>query len=544
MEYLLECLLGLGLFLYGIKIMSEALKKVVGDKMKMIINKATANPFMGILIGFLLTTLIQSSSGTCALVVSLITAGLLNLNAAIFIILGANIGSPTTSIIIGLDITKYAPIIIFVGAIMVFFISDKRFRRIGRAILGFGLMFYGLECLGNALSGVKDTPFFTGLIQSCDKAPILSLLIGFVLTLAVQSSGATIGVIQKLYALPGSTISFKIVIAFILGANIGTIITGFLASLKGSKAAKRVIIYDVLFNVCNAILFMIILIPFANLATYLENHMFGTHTTKMVSYVAMIIKIVGVLIFVWFTKPAIKLLNKVIKVTEDEVLSNPSEKLNNQLVTTSASLALECAKEQIITMNSLVNKMFKKSTSYLLQKNDKYEKDVFSLEDIVDNYNSCLHEYLTKIPSNLNGINSSQEKTFFIDTIKDIERIGDHCTNIIERMKERYDYKLEFTSEAKERLVNMINSLQEMLDCNTESLETFSISKANRVLEIEPQIDAYEKEYRKEFLKEACDSLISRNDQNVVELLSNLERIGDHLTNIAEHIVEGHFNNK
>ena len=145
MEYLLECLLGLGLFLYGIKIMSEALKKVVGDKMKMIINKATANPFMGILIGFLLTTLIQSSSGTCALVVSLITAGLLNLNAAIFIILGANIGSPTTSIIIGLDITKYAPIIIFVGAIMVFFISDKRFRRIGRAILGFGLMFMDLN---------------------------------------------------------------------------------------------------------------------------------------------------------------------------------------------------------------------------------------------------------------------------------------------------------------------------------------------------------------------------------------------------------------
>lgn len=539
METVLLCILGLGLFLVGIKFMSDGLKKIVGDKVKVLINKVVNNPFLAIIIGFVITTIIQSSSGTIALVISLLTAGLLSLESAAFIMLGANIGSATTSIIIGLNITKYSPIIVFIGAFLVFFFSNhKQVRRIGRTILGFGLMFYGLECLSNSLGSLTSSPAFTNALNTMDKNPFLALLVGLVSTSVVQSSGATIGVIQKLYNLNSDVMSLKVVIAFILGANIGTIITGLIASLKGNSDSKRLVVFDYIFNILNCILFMAMIIPVELLFSRIESALFVNYGAGLVSCLTIFIKVVGVLIFGWLTKPLIKLLNKMFKSKANNI-DALDIKLNKELIKTSPTLALEYVYEKIIEMKNLVNLMYNSAIEYLFTRNSKSAETLNLNEEIVDKYYEVLHEYLTMIPSNtINNNKYSSLKIYYLDSIKDLERIADHCVNLIERLDERYEHKLSFNEEAKNNLNSMVENLNKMIVLTFKAIEDENEKMADCALKYEDLIDQNEKYYRQLFIEHQCSSIDDKEDLNIVEILSNFERIGDHLTNISEHIID------
>ena len=315
-------LAGLGLFLFGIDYMGDGLKSYAGDKLKDIIDKYTSSPVKGILIGALVTCLIQSSSGTTALTIGLIRSGLMNLNQAVGIIMGANIGTVITSVLVGLKISKYAVYFIIIGAFVSMFSKNKKTKYLSQIIFGFGCLFYGLDLMGNNLSMISEVPEFTQITEFLMKSPWLGLLGGTILTCAIQSSAATIAIVQQMYG--AGAIGLNIALPFLFGSNIGTTITAVLASIGGSIPAKRAAFFHVLFNVIGSVLFMIVLSPFTMLIQYINS--ISTMSPELQLAVAHgIFNIVTTILFFPFINKIVVIIKKIIPNHSKELQMDLSE---------------------------------------------------------------------------------------------------------------------------------------------------------------------------------------------------------------------------
>lgn len=529
---------GLGIFLFGINLMSNSLKKLAGAKMKMILEKTTNTPIKGILVGFLITTLIQSSSGTTALVVSLITAGLLTLPQAISIIIGANIGTTTTSILIGLDIGKYAAIFILAGAILVFFFKQKKINRSGNAILGFGLLFFGLNLMGDSLSTLTTEPFFENIMSVLSNNRFLSFFTGTFLTGIIQSSSATIGIIQKLYVVENSTLTLSIAIPFMLGANVGTTITGILASLGGSRNSKRAALFHIIFNVTGVIIFLILLNPFISLLQLFENNLIHHTSGTTIAFANVFFNASLALTLGWFIHLFEKLIVKILPyTTEEQRINTPKDKLNKKLIKSSPILAIESARFVICDMAHITLKMFKETKSLILDNNKSAIEEINSYESMLDIYDSNIHDYLTELVSSSLDNYTAHTHAICLDTIRDLERIGDHCTNLKEFIVERIDQKINFNQDSIKNVQKMLELLEFMVTNSINSFVSNDKELAKQVTIIEPEIDALEKSSRKEELNLMATGVIKDSDLHFVDILANLERIGDHANNIAENIL-------
>lgn len=528
---------GIAFFLFGIHIMGESLKNLAGNKLKIIIEKTTNTTLKGILTGAAITILIQSSSGTTAIVVALISAGLMTLPQAVAVIMGANIGTTITSIIIGLNISEYSLVFVAIGALLCFFSKKQQLQETGTAILGFGLLFFGLDMMGTTLKQFAENERVINAFRTLSDNPVLGVGVGTLTAAIIQSSSATIGIVQKLYAETNGNLALHAAIPLLLGSNIGTTITAVLSSLNSSRNAKRAALAHVLFNVTGVVLFLIFLTPYTNLVEFVERKFLSPYSAGTIAFAHVFFNITTTLSLSFFVKQIVWVVQKIIKPSKEEEMISAIDKLNYRLLDQAPVLALENVHFIIVDMSKIVNKMFNLLLSYFKENNGKFPDEIFSLEDIVDNYDNKLHDFVAELSSKDLSEKDTKVQAIAFDTIRDLERIADHIVNLTEFMQARYSYNLQFHPNAIENINHMLKLINSMITDSFLSYEKGDKAAARRVTAIEPQIDELEKKYRKQQLNMLSDGALTNSDMHYVDILSNLERIGDHTNNIAENII-------
>jgi len=532
---------GLGIFLFGIHIMSDSLKLLAGKRLKLIIEKSTKYPIYGILIGILITGLIQSSSGTTALTVGLVRAGLMTLPQAVGIIIGANIGTTITSFLIGLKIKNYALPIIAAGSFLIFFSKTKKWKHLGGSLLGFGMLFYGLGAMESSLKQLVNLPSFINLFVRFGDTPLLGVLVGSIATMAVQSSSATVGLIQSLYATGGIPIIGAIALVF--GSNIGTTITAILASIGGSIASKRAALAHVIFNILGALLFIILIVPYTSLIVFLEKQFLNGEPVEMtISFAHMGFNIVNTLLIMWFVKQLVWIVTKLIPGNDILVQNDMHMMLNPALIKESSTIALEASKKAILSMGDITKKMLDDVITYSFQEQKELLENGIMLEELLDTFDHKIHDYLVKISTNDLTEKESSMQAECVDTIRDLERIGDHCTNLFQFFEQRYESKIQLNDEASLELKVLYFKAQSIITLALNAFDTQDKEIAKQVNHLEDEIDTLVLTYRKRHIKRLNDHTIEESkDSFYVDILSNIERIGDHCNNIAVNVIQDHY---
>ncbi|WP_313893919.1 Na/Pi cotransporter family protein [Psychrobacillus sp.] len=533
-EMLFEFFGGLGIFLFAIKFMGDGLQKAAGDKLRGIIDRYTTNPFMGVLVGIIVTVLIQSSSGTTVITVGLVSAGFMTLRQAIGVIMGANIGTTVTAFIIGFDVGGYALPIMAVGAFLLFFIKKKAVQNIGEVIFGFGGLFLGLELMSGGMEPLRELKSFTDFTLSMSDHSILGVLAGTVLTLIVQSSSATVAILQSLYAENLITLSGALPVLF--GDNIGTTITAILASLGASVAAKRAAATHVLFNVVGTIIFVILLAPFTMYIEWisgvlnLENKMqiAFAHGSFNIANTIIQFPLIGIWAYV---------VTKLIP-GEDVSIEYKPKHLDVHFIEQSPSIAIGQAKEEIIRMGGLSIQGLETTYSYLKTKTKREAEIAYQIEDALNNLDQKITDYLVKISSQPLSDQDSSRHNMLMDTVRDIERIGDHFENILELIEYQEVNRLTLTDDAMQDVSEMFELTISTVKKAIEALDTNSNELAREVAEQENNIDRMERQFRKNHIMRVNEGKCTGQAGIMfVDILSNLERIGDHSVNIADAVL-------
>lgn len=525
-------LAGLGLFLFGIEYMGDGLKGYSGDKMKDIIDRYTSSPFKGILIGAFVTCLIQSSSGTTALAIGLIRSGLMTLEQSIGIIMGANIGTVITSVFVGLKISKYAVYFIIFGAAILMFSKNKKAKYLGQIIFGFGCLFYGLELMGDNLANISKVPEFEQAANYLSQNPWLGLLGGTILTTAVQSSAAVIAIAQQMYG--SGAIGLSIALPFLFGSNIGTTITAVLASFGGTVPAKRAAFFHVLFNVVGSLIFMIILAPFTLLIKWLAS-IIGISPELQLSLAHGIFNLVTTIFFFPLIPAIVKLIKKILPSSKKEINMDLSE-LDQNVVQLFPSHALAIAKSKIIEMGHITIEAVEGIRAYFDNKNSIAKDGVYEMENAINILDKKITEYLVLISHETLNDHDSNDYLANMKTIKDFERIGDLCINIVKYYEAIYDEKEDFSPEAREDLETMMDMVIDMLNHAVKAFDQHNLDDIAYVDDKEADLDYFNKKAKQRHIKRVGRK-VERSalvNSTYVDILANLERMGDHCQNISE----------
>ncbi|WP_071394563.1 Na/Pi cotransporter family protein [Bacillus tuaregi] len=530
---------GLGIFLFGIKYMGDGLQSAAGDRLKSILDRFTTNPFMGVLAGIIVTALIQSSSGTTALTVGLVSAGFMTLRQAIGVIMGANIGTTVTAFIIGIDIGAYALPIIALGAIFLFFFKNRLITALGQVVFGFGALFFGLELMGDGMKPLSSLDAFRELTLSMSDNPILGVVVGTVLTVIVQSSSATIGILQGLFS--EGTISLNAALPVLFGDNIGTTITAIIASIGASISARRAALVHVTFNIIGTIIFVILLVPFTALITNLQN-MLNLNPEMTIAFAHGTFNISNTIIQFPFIALLAWIVTKIIP-GEDEFIDTKPQHLNPTLIEHSPAIALGQAKEELKRMGEFSLSGLEDAFTYLKTNDKKYAENALQYETGINHLDRKITEYLLAISSKSLSNKERDDFSDIADSIRDIERIGDHMENIVELIDYKINKKVLFSEEA-------YGELREMYELTTNTLQTAltaffenNLEMSKDVLSKEEEIDKMERVLRKRHILRLNERLCSGDAGIVfVDIISNLERIADHACNIAEAVISSSAN--
>ena len=525
-------LAGLGLFLFGIEYMGDGLKGYSGDKMKDIIDKYTSSPFKGIVIGAFVTCLIQSSSGTTALAIGLIRSGLMTLEQSIGIIMGANIGTVITSVFVGLKVSQYAVYFIILGAAFLMFSKNKKTKYMGQIIFGFGCLFYGLELMGDNLANISKVPEFTQVANYLSQNPWLGLLGGTLLTTSVQSSAAVIAIAQQMYG--AGAIGLSIALPFLFGSNIGTTITAVLASFGGTVPAKRAAFFHVLFNVVGSLLFMIVLSPFTLLIEWLAGAL-NILPELQLSVAHGIFNVVTTAFFFPLIPAIVKLIKKILPSSKKEINMDLSE-LDQNVVQLFPSHALAIAKNKIIEMGHITIEAVEGIRAYFETKNPLAKDGVYEMENAINTLDSKITEYLVLISHETLNDHDSNDYLANMKTIKDFERIGDLCINIVKYYEAIYDEKEDFSPEAREDLEAMMDMVIDMLNHAVKAFDTHDLDDIVYVDDKEADLDYFNKKAKQRHIKRVGRKIENSAlvNSTYVDILANLERMGDHCQNISE----------
>lgn len=522
---------GLGIFLFGIKFMSEGLQKTAGDRMRSLLAKYTSNPILGVLVGIVVTGLIQSSSGTTVLTIGLINAGLLTLRQAIGIIFGANIGTTVTAFIIGIKIEDYALPIIALGAVFLFFFSKKRFQYIGQVIFGFGALFLGLSTMSSGVKPLQDLQVFTDFIVQMEGIPVLGVLVGTIFTVIVQSSSATIGILQSIA--DEGMISLYGALPVLFGDNIGTTITAVLASIGASVAARRASLVHVIFNVAGTILFMLILPLVHDAVLWLGQ---DVNIRMQIAYAHAMFNITNTLTFLPLIPVLAWIVTKLVpgKMVEIEFRA----KYLDERLLANPSIALGQAKHEIIRMGSVARDMLNDASEYFFNKDEKVANLALQKEQLINELDRKITEYMVKIQQSNLTADESAKASILMQTINDIERIGDHAENIVELAESRISQKVEFSEDAEKDLRDMLQLADHVVSKALHALEHDDEQAAEEVLTSEVELDRMESVFRKAHINRLNQGACSGNSGAIfLDIISNLERIGDHSKNIAQYIL-------
>ena len=521
---------GLGLFLFGMKLMGDGLEMVAGSKLRGMIERLTKNKYMGALVGLVVTAVIQSSSATTVMVVGFVNAGLMNLAQAVGVIMGANIGTTVTGVMIAINLTAIAPIAVLIGVVMISFIKRNSVKHIGQIIAGFGILFMGMKMMSTAMEPLSESEVFTSLMTSFSN-PLLGVLVGLVFTAIIQSSSASVGVLQALGAAGAITLPSAIYVIY--GQNIGTCVTALISSVGTSKTARRTAVVHLMFNVFGAVLFIVIsmLFPFAELVQRIA----PGNVMAQISIVHVIFNIVCTAIMLPLSSLLVKVACKVIPGSDPVKSSNSLAYLDARILSTPPVAVAQLFKE-VDRMGQLAKETLGMAMDALITQDNTKVDQIYENENTINFLNRGIAEYLVKI----NGLDledyDRQALGSMYHVISDMERIGDHSENLCELAQTLKKSKQKFSPWAVEQATEMRNRGEAMLE---EALQMF----ASR--ETQPQMAA-DINRREEIIADATqelkDLLIERLNQGkcsvvagtvFMDMLTNLERIADHCTNIA-----------
>lgn len=539
-QMLFEFFGGLGIFLFGLKFMGDGLQRSAGDNLRSILNKFTSNPFRAILAGMVVTVIIQSSSATTVLTVGLVSAGFMSLKQAIGVVMGANIGTTVTAFIIGINISAYSLPIIAIGSLLLFFTKKELINNMGEIIFGFGALFFGLELMGNGMAPLETLPQFRELMLSLSHNPLLGVSLGTVLTLLVQSSSALIGIIQELYT--QGSITLEAALPMLFGSNIGTTITAILAAIGTSVAARRTSASHVVFNLVGTILVMLVLNPFSNVVRMVGD-LFQLNPAMQLAFAHGLFNVVNVLIQMWFISQIAALVTKIIP-GEEKVVAYDDKRLDFSMVQTSPALALNQAKLEIVEMGEVVKDEFGAVFSYFKTPDEKVREKALQLEEIVNEIDMKLTEYLTVIAREELPAKSSEEHTTMVDITKYLERIGDHSESILKNIKDGAQIDKRYRKENDEKETRLFDEdlvhMFELVELNIQdAIQSFSENRkhlAEKVLVREKEINALEIHLRAKYIERLNAGIGQPSDGILfVDIVSNLERMSDHTVKIAKH---------
>ena len=530
---------GFGLFLFGIKFMGDGLKAYAGDKLRDFIDRYTTKVWMGVLVGIVATILVQSSSASTAITIGFVRAGLMRLDQAVGIILGANIGTTTTAFLVGLKVEKYALYFIFIGAMMLLFSKRKKNAYLGEIVLGFGILFFGLSIMGTALKLLKDIDAFHDLALLMSDSPLLAVTGGAVMTGLIQSSSAMIAIIQKIYESGG--IAFDAVLPFLFGSNIGTTVTAILAAMGGSLAARRAAGVHTLFNILVSIIAMILLVPYYNFIMFITER-FSIEPMMQIAISHIVFNIGGTLLFYPFIKQLVWIIRKVIRGEEQERIEINTNDFDLQLAKSLPSAALEISKRATIKMGEITSECLLE-TRKLFNKEQKASVDTVSqLEDIVNNFDSKITDYLLIISKEGLSEKDTDANSINLQIVKNLERIGDLSMNLAEFYDLVYDSKEDFSPSALEDVNNMYEVTQHMLNRAIRIYAEDDFALTHSISEDESYVDLLEQKARQRHFERmrSSECTTAVGSSVFIDILGTLERIADHADNIARSAFNVH----
>lgn len=534
---------GLGLFFFGMQIMSEGLKKIAGERLKKILHMATKIPIVGILVGAAVTCLIQSSSATTVMVVGFVNAGLLVLKQAISVVMGANIGTTFTAWLVSsmavFKVTHYALPAIGIGFLFKQFGKTRNARFWGQVVMGFGMLFLGLSVMKDAFDPLKKSQHVKDMFIMFSDHPLLGVLVGIVFTVLLQSSSATIAIVQVL-AFNG-LISFPAAIPIILGDNIGTTITAQLAAIGTNITARRTAMSHTLFNVIGVTYMMF----FVYTGWFVQGISFiipGEITAKNIMfYIAVAhsaFNVINTLVFLPFIGTLEKASIYLVPKRKDTVEMGV-QYLEKHLLNT-PTIAIEQAKKETSRMLDLASKSVSSAVKAFFENDKKVLRPIPNYEQAVDTLQSEITAYLVELSQRNLLEEESEELPVLIHNVNDIERIGDHSENIKELCERKVDEKLPFTDEAMASLDLMWKELTDMIMEVKEALEKNDVAFAEKAQRREERINALQEELKKGHVDRLSQGLCNIQSGIIfLDFIDNLEKIADHLTNIAQGIIGG-----
>lgn len=524
---------GLGLFLYGMRIMSDSIEKVAGAKLRGILERLTTNRFTAILVGVFFTAVIQSSSACTVMVVSFVNSGLMTLTQAAGVIFGANIGTTVTALLVSFKLEKAAPVILLVGVLIVMFVKKQKVSQWGEVIIGFGVLFMGLSTMSGAMTGMKDSPAVLHMFASL-KSPLLAVLLGTVLTAVIQSSSVTVS-IMVLLANQG-LMSMDIGMFIILGCNIGACTSALLASLNGKKDAKRAAAIHLIFNVIGTIIVYIIFTLAVDQIVGGLSVLAHGDPGRMVAYAHILIKIFQVIIMMPFIKQIVKLTYVLVHGDDKKIGYRDSYQLKyigEKVVLNPATAVVEVIKE-LDRMGSLANENLNRAMNALITLDQDEISEVYEVEKNIDFLSHAITNYLVKINQTTLPIEDLKSIGALFHVVNDIERIGDHAENIVDAAVQREKTGVGFSKAAQRELGEMIDMVNTILRFSFEMFVKSTEEHVEDIRNLEEAIDEKEKELQQRHIERlSSNECTPEAGAMFSDIVSGLERVADHATNIA-----------
>lgn len=535
---------GLAIFIYGMNLMGEGLRKAAGERMRRILAVLTGNPVIAVIVGALVTSILQSSSATTVMVVGFVSARLMTLPQAIGVIMGANIGTTITAQLIAFKIGHYAYAITAIGFILYFFFSKKMVKYVGQIIFAFGLLFVGLNTMGDIMKPLAKSPVFESMMLQIGNVPILGVLVGTLMTVVVQSSSATIAVLQNIASQPTADgahalISLPAAIPILLGDNIGTTITAVLAAIGARKDAKRAALAHSVFNIVGTFIFIWFIPFFAKFVEMVSPK--GAEVDIIARQIANAhtsFNVLNTLIWLPFVWVLAKIVNFIIR-GEDEHVENRVLYLDNHVLGNPA-LAMDLATNELSRMAELAHQMMSSAKKAFADSNMDEVKKVYQIEETVDMLQDEIVKYLsTMLSQGMLTERQSIRLAGLMHVTGDIERIGDHCKNIAEFAEMKINDNLPFSKDAVAEINNAFEMLDTMVEHTIKALHDGSTELAQKVIVEEDEIDDLEDRLRASHIERLNSGLCNpQSTITFIELIHNLERVADHCKNIAEAVLE------
>ncbi len=526
---------GLGLFLYGMTIMSTGLQKAAGNKLKSIISMLTSNRLMAVTVGAIITMIIQSSSATTVMVVGFVNAGMMNLAQAVGVIMGSNIGTTITAQIITFKIDRYAPLIIGLSVAVWLFTNNRKVKQFAEACIGFGILFLGMKFMGDALKPLGEYEGFRNLLVSFGQHPFLGILAGFAITVAVQSSSASTGILLALSSQGLIPISSGLPILF--GINIGTTITAVLSSIGANRTAKRAAAIHVMFNLFGTIIFIVFLQgPLYWAVNTIDPGTTAYAVSRQIANAHTIFNIVNTIIMFPFIGLLVKLATKIIPGEEDK---GEGIKYIDERILETPPIALASAMKETLHMGNVARESLESALEGFYNKNQKKIDETLRIEKVVNEMERELAAYLVKLSNTDISVENRETVDGLFNTINDIERVGDHAENLAELAQFTIDNHLVFSETAMDELRQMSGLvLQAYIDSLT-ALKSLDGGLAMKVVKTEGRIDYLEKTLRANHIgRLSAQQCIPSSGIIFLDIISNLERIADHASNIAMAVMD------